>query len=311
MKRSCLMLMMVLGGGSMAHAQAPGQAEPATAPFLEKRIPDELASEGLVLSRRNLALQVEQLGDRWLVSLVDLTTHRVAASTKVDTLPADREAAVAAMTHVVAELAEQITGPREPAPAAPPPAAPAPDDRAQREVAELKYQRQAIRFSKLVLVNGEGGMVVNSGDSRHWSTYQGELDQQMAPAAFYQAVGRPELTEVYESRRQKMYISFGVGSAAILGGFAWGWSQGLTDNHALPLMVTGVGFAASVLGIHYAQTPHGITENEAKTLADAYNQKLRRELGLPVVSQAPRLRDVKITPYLGEHDGGLVIAARF
>ena len=42
-----------------------------------------------MLSRRNLSLQIERVGDNLLVSLVDLNTGRVAASTKVDQLPAD------------------------------------------------------------------------------------------------------------------------------------------------------------------------------------------------------------------------------
>jgi len=67
----CLFLawVVVMVLAHSAAAQAPGQTEPMTAAFLEKRVPEELATEGLVLSRRNLGLQVEQLADKWLVSL--------------------------------------------------------------------------------------------------------------------------------------------------------------------------------------------------------------------------------------------------
>jgi hypothetical protein len=58
--------------------------------------------------------------------------------------------------------------------------------------------------------------------------------------------------------------------------------------------------------------PHPITENEAKSLADGYNQRLQRELGLPVAVREPLLRDVKLTPFLARSDtGGLALSARF
>src|SRR5689334_18140392 len=86
------------------------------ASYLEQRVVDELAVEGVVLSRDHLMLKVEQLGDKLIVSLVDLATNRVAASTKIDAVPADREAAVAATTHVAADLVAQAVGRGAPQP---------------------------------------------------------------------------------------------------------------------------------------------------------------------------------------------------
>ena len=325
-----------LGLPGTAAAQAPGQIEPASAPFLEKRVPEELAIEGVVLSRRNLALQVEQLGDRWLVSLVDLTTGRVAASTKVEALPADREAAVATMTHVVSDLAAQIVGRSEPPPpppvaAPPPPPPPAFDDRAereQRELAELKFRRQALRFGDTWVVAAAGNVV---SVSRRWIVHQGDLDQELEPEQFYAMVGRPDLGEAYGSRRTAKIAGYVVGVLAVTAGSVLAlslqkecpigasepaFSMCLADNRQTFYTAFGVGYGVGLIGLSvglwYSFHPHPISENEAKSLADVYNQRLRRELGLPVVARAPLLRDVKLTPFIGRSDtGGLALSSRF
>jgi hypothetical protein len=172
-------------------------------------VPEELATEGVVLSRRNLALQIEQLGDKWLVSLVNLTTGRVSASTKLDALPADREAAVAAMTHIVADLAEQVVGraeppPPPPSPSPPPPAAVGDEDRPERSAGELDYKRQSIHFGERYLIMGSPSSVTME---RTWVAFKGELDLELQPLAFYAAVGRPDLGAKYTARRDIMFGS--------------------------------------------------------------------------------------------------------
>ncbi|HEX8113750.1 MAG TPA: hypothetical protein VF516_38725 [Kofleriaceae bacterium] len=339
-----LVMLVMLGIPGMAAAQAPGQVEPASAPFLEKRVPEELAIEGIVLSRRNLALQIEQLGDRWLVSLVDLTTGRVAASTKVDALPADREAAVAAMTHVVSDLAAQIVGRSEPPPPPPPPvAAPPPppppaviDDRAereQRELAERKFRRQAIRIGDTLLVTTTGSVV---SVSQRWVVRQGDLNLELEPEEFYAKVGRPDLGEAYASRRKLMLGSYIAAGVVLVAGTALAF--GLNQHKDCPTnlqdptyfmcadsnlnadqnkIITstaalGVSTVGLFVGLWYQLHLHPISENEAKSLADVYNQRLRRELGLPVVVREPLLRDVKLTPFVARSDtGGLALSARF
>jgi hypothetical protein len=329
-----LVMVVLLGIPGMAAAQAPGQVERVSAPFLEKRVPEELATEGVVLSRRNLALQVEQLGDRWLVSLVDLTTGRVVASTKVDVLPADREAAVAAMTHVVSDLAAQVVGRAEPPPppaAAPPPPPVVIDDRAereQREIAELKFRRQALRFGNTVVVTATGSVV---SVSRRWSVHQGDLDQELEPEEFYAKVGRPDLGEVYASHRRLMIGGYTVSIAAIVvgGALAIGLRQDCvvgqpfdefqrcedsnTQTFTTALIAgTSVGLVALGVGLWYQWHLHPITENEAKGLADVYNQRLRRDLGLPVVRREPVLRDVTLAPFIARGEvRGLALSARF
>lgn len=55
-----------------------------------------------------------------------------------------------------------------------------------------------------------------------------------------------------------------------------------------------------------------VGDHEAKSLADVYNQRLRRELGLPVVRREPLLRDVKLLPFIARGEtGGLALGARF
>lgn len=328
-------MVVLLGIPGIAAAQAPGQVEPVSAPFLEKRVPEELATEGVVLSRRNLALQVEQLGDRWLVSLVDLTTGRVVASTKVDVLPADREAAVAAMTHVVSDLAAQIVGRAEPPPPPPPPAAAPPpppvviDDRAereQRELAELKFRREALRFGNTLVVAATGNVV---SVTTRWTVHQGDLDQQLEPEEFYAKVGRPDLGEEYASRRKLMIGGYVVGSAALAIGIVVAFSSRTdcsvdqpdfsscehnnTQNFLTAYLVgSSLGLIGLSVGFWYQFHPHPITENEAKGLADVYNQRLRRELGLPVVRREPLLRDVRLAPFIARGDArGLALTARF
>lgn len=65
------------------------------------------------------------------------------------------------------------------------------------------------------------------------------------------------------------------------------------------------------IGFYYYYHPPPISENDAKALAEAYNQRLRRELGLPVVTRRPLLHDLKLTPFVARGDAGLTLGARF
>ena len=348
MKRSChsfaAVLVSVMSVGSAAQAQAPGQVPgAATAVFLEKRVPDELATEGIVLSRQGLELKVEQVGSQWLVSLVDLNTGRVAASTKVAELSPDREAAVATMTHIVAELASQISG-RAPSVAPPVESAPGASsdlaamvarektDRDARDAAELSFRRKAIHFGSELVIAATGHSVAVG---TFMTIRQGELDQPMEAVDFYKAVNRPDLYARYQSRHNT-----GVG-LTIAGWVLFGVAVGIetyqlvhltscANNTSLntdaattddcfsttPLYVAlGLSTVATGLvfvGGYYRAHPHAIDEGEAKALADKYNQGLRKDLGLPVVSQRePVLRDVRLAPFAGVSGGGLALGGRF
>jgi hypothetical protein len=171
---------------------------------------------------------------------------------------------------------------------------------------------------------------------RSWVVYQGDLDQELEPAEFYAKVGHPELGESYASRRTHMFGGFVVSGAALVIGSALMWSNiqnqkdcSITldentysmcldsrghddDNLLITLSVTaGVSLIGTLVGLWYYQHPHPISENDAKALADAYNQRLRRELGPPVVTSKPLLHDVKLMPFVARGDAGLMLGARF
>jgi hypothetical protein len=319
MKRYVVAWLVMLLAPS-ASAQAPSQVESVAGPFLEKRVSDELATEGVVLSRGNLELHIEQIGGKWLVSLVDLAAGRMAASATLDTLPADPDAAVAAMTRVVADLASHVAGRAEPAAHV--------DDRGPREAgegAELTYKRQSIHL---------GSADERAGSSSHptlrqnWTAYLGEVDQTLDPLAFYARIGRPDLADKYIDRR-RLAIGGGIVSVA-----AAAVAVGLVlldiktapscppasfqkcDEHAAQYSVpiygaVGVSALGALLGIRYWRNPQPIEENEAKSLVDDYNGELRKRLGLPVVTRRPLLRELKVAPYVTAQQGGVALSARF
>jgi hypothetical protein len=312
-----VIVLLVVGAGA-ARAQGDGE-EPPIAAVLEQRVPEELAAEGVMLARRSLALQVEQVGTKLLVSLVDRTTGRVAASTKIDRLPADRDAAVATATHVVAELVAEIAARTAPAP--PPVPAPAPaephDDRAVRGAAELRFRREAIGFDAeyTVYLHTTPERVV-AGSTRRWYPYRGELRTRLEPVEFYKLIGRGDLVEEYRRRRQLMLGLTWGGTALALGSAVLGVAS-LDDSGAISrlgaaaVVGLGAGLSAIAIGRWLHHRPQPIDENEAKSLAEQYNARLRRRLGLSVAAHAHRRRDVVLAPYIGARDAGLVAAARF
>jgi hypothetical protein len=322
MFRTCAVCSFVIALAGTARADDP------LATYLEQRIPEELATEGVVLARANLTLKVEQVGDKLLVSLVDLSTGRVAATTKLDEVPADRDAAVASVTHVAAELAQQAMQ-RPIAPPAPPREEPAP-----RVVDEMRFSREALWFPP------EHGTTSGPVESHHWRVFQGEGGDQLDPIDFYHRVGREDLVEAYHHRRSIVIGSAVVSGVAFLASGALlivaatrsgpdcsvslppdqfsACVQANIDAHSnaqstyVPpaLVLAGVmAIGAGVAG-WYSYHLQPISEREAKSLADQYNQSLRRNLGLPVV-QRRRLRDFQIAPMVTGHEGGLVIGARF
>lgn len=306
MKRWWLVAALV-GSIDTARAQAPE----AVASFLEHRVPEELALEGVLLSRHNVTLHVEQVGDVLILSLVDNSTTRVVASTKLDAVPADREAAVATTTHLVAELVTQISAAAPvpaplpvPAPAPAPPPVVAPDPQAH-EIAELRFKRESIRFSNdfdITVTNNTG--VIH----RKWVALQGDLDERLSPDEFYQKVGRPDLAKAYDHRRDIMiggWVVAGVGAAVAAYALFSAPDDGNDDWNEHVFI--GAGLAAVVgggVGWWYRFHPQPISESEAKQLAEQHNQELRRRLGLPVV-------DLQVAPVATGTTGGLALSGKF
>jgi hypothetical protein len=274
-----------------------------TAQSLEKRVGEALASRGAALARHNLALRIEQSGARWTASLVERNGH-VAASTYVDQLPDEPEAAVAAMTTAVVELDAQVSA----------------------RVNEFKFKLLSVRFAPSYLADAR----LDRG-ARQWQLYRGSRDQELGAPEFYQMVGRDDLARAYQHRRYAMW------GAYIAGGAAFATAAVLTVRNesdyepcnmiegpgglvcvnqqhrslAPVIVALAVGLVGVGVGTYYQRTPQPIDENDAKSLADAYNRELRGKLGLTAEAHAPRLREVAVAPYAGGSAAGLVVGARF
>jgi hypothetical protein len=327
MKRAWITWCAVAGLARAAAAQAQAPAELVTASWLERAVAEQLMADGIALSRRGFALQIEQADTSWLVSLVDVTTGRVAASSEIDALPADREAAVSAVAHAVAELAAQVGGRAEPPPS--PAALAGPTDaelrRARREATELRFKRRSIRFEP-----SDPGAQPRTR-LPEWLFLRGELDQPLDAPAFYRLVGRDDLAWAYHRRHGLMIGSYVLAAAALtVAGVLFaanddpfceveltpdGHGQCLRIRHpssaASAWILLGVGVTGALVGTYFSTRPQPIDVDDARALADAYNQRLRRRLGLPPAPRHARLRDVTLTPYVTGHDTGLVVGARF
>jgi hypothetical protein len=297
-----ILLVLVLARTAAAQTAAP---EPAagSAQGLEAEVGDALAARGVTLSRHNLKLRLQVDGARLTASLVEAGGH-IAASTRVDPLPDDPAAAVAAATQAVVDLDSQVG----------------------QRVNEFKFQLMAMRFAPSYSPDAR-----LEGATRQWQVFRGRRTQELESPEFYQMVGRDDLASAYTRRRYLMYGAF------ITGGVAFGTAAALTvinesdyepcnmiegpggltcvnQHHrsiAPVLIALGVGIVGVGVGTYLYRSPQPIDENDAKALADAYNRQLRGKLGLAAVADRPRLRDVTIAPYAGGAASGVTVAARF
>lgn len=329
-------LLLVLAGTAVAHAQpamTPVQTEPAIAPVLQSQL--ARTDEAVQLSRYHLGVLVEPRAARWVVSLVELSTGRIAASTEVGPLPLDRDEAIAVMVQAIVELEKRLTDrrrPPEPAPASKPRESPLAlpgsseelAERARRQAADLAFRQHALRFGP----SYELGAQHTGGGGQSWQVFRGAADQELDAPAFYQALGRDDLADAYRRRHTLMiggYVASGAAfiAAGLLAIRKSDYSacgsqldpaayQRCWDEHTLSqtpaLVAAGVGLAATAFASYFYRNPQPIDEHDAKALADAYNQRLRRQLGLPVASRRPIVRDVALAPYVAGHAAGLALA---
>jgi hypothetical protein len=303
MRVSLVVILLLATVASPAHAQEA--ASPPLDTFLEQRVAEELAADGILLSRLGVTLDVEQVGDKLLVSLIDVSTGRVSASTKIDEVPADRDAAVASVTVVVSNLTVQLAGPK---PTVQPPSAAPVDPDASRNEAEYEYRQQAIGFGEELLVTDEGRSV-----SRDWTAHQGELRLPLTGAQFYEAIDRPDLAKKYQRRRTLARRSLVVvgASVASMAVFMAVPLIGDHDGFDTQFKIAGAGTVISLISAfvafgyahHYAHTMNPVSESEAKQLAEQHNQRLRERLGLP--------NHVSVAPYVSGQGGGLSLAGQF
>lgn len=313
---------------SVPVATAAGAAPAAPVPlqeFLERRVVEELAAEGTVLGRLGFAVRIQVAGSSMEISLLDTTSQRVVRATKLDNLASDRDAALATVTQVVANLVAQqsqvTAAPIEVAPAiAPNPAAP--PSMLNREEAEARFNREAIGFGSFVIINNQGTILTT--DNRRWTAWQGELKTNLSHTQFYQLINRPDLEKARQSRVATGGLLIGAGVAGCVASFLlfdYAISDtGLDDNGDskgvnTAAMAGSVGIIviaglATVGGLGMMAT-QPIEEGEAKRLAQKYNDDLRRKYGLPVVATArtlrPEFRLTGIAPYVGENQAGLAV----
>lgn len=333
MMRISLAALVLVTAVRIAGAQAPGAAQVSIDVFLEQRVAEELAVGGTILSRLGVALEIEAVGDRLIVSLVDLATRRAVASTKLDTVPADREAAVAQVTQVAANLVAQLTGNSSSAAAAVKEVLR--DERREREAreaAEYRFRQEAITFGDQIGVTTTGRTTTVT--SRRVA-FQGDVRRRLSAQEFYQTVGRADLAESYSRRYYGGWTALAVGGVVATVG-TYVWSSGVLEdacdapNAMYPecfddpdppsaqtketagLILTGAGLIGMLVGSWYAWRPHPVSEAEMYDLAGQYNNELRRKHGLPVAGRAPhRRREVLVAPYASIGGGGLTLLGRF
>jgi hypothetical protein len=284
-------------------APAPAATAPASAPSLEQQVTDQLAAQGIALSRRNLGLRIEQATDRWTVALVDLGNGRAVASIQVDA-PGDPGAALPVVTRAAADLAERVG----------------------QRVNELKFKLMSLRFAPTYEAPARPRRA-----PRQWQVFRGGRGEELDPPEFFQMVGRDDLAASYRRRHLVMVGSYsiavaGFATAAIL---TIESESPLTECQTVqgdqgqvcidqrhrslaPVVVAlAAGLAGIVVGTYLHRHPQPIDEDDARALADGYNQRLRGALGLRTAAKPPRLRDVALVPYAGRTEAGLAMGGRF
>jgi hypothetical protein len=304
-------------------ATAQVRQDDPTAQSIEQQVEHELSSIGAAPSRYGLRRELRPVATRWLVSLVG-AHGEVVASTRTEALPADREAAVAILTQIVADLevvaieSRQRAKPPEPTP--PASASPARPDGNEEDPAraERAFRLAALRFAARYDVDAiNGKLIVN----RAWVVFRGDPGSPVEPSEFYRKVGRDDLARSYTRRRGLKIASYALGGIALAATFAlWAFSVHGSDSDRpdeqpdvlLPLLLAGgVSAAAITTGIYLERNPHPIDELDARQLADRYNQRLRWVLGLPPLARRTPERDIALTPFFAGRVGGLVLRARF
>jgi hypothetical protein len=324
------MLIVLAALVDTAAAQAVQPPRPVTAALLEQQVPGELESEGVVLSSLGLRLHIKQVANKWLVSLVEITTGRHVASTRIDNaLPVDSDAAVAVMTNVVATFITQVTEdghrPSTAPPGTPPVPLPEPtphDERAaaRQRQAEIAYQQRSLRFAAMYEIHDLHG---EPFVQRRWLVLRGNADQELALPELYQVLGRADLVYEYNRRHQLMVAGFSVSVLSLMSAWVFGIlaietgsscdTCSVTQQDLLwPFLIScGLSVAGFAFGSHYYSPRYLIDEHDARGLADAYNQRLRRELGLPPLATRPLIHDVALTPYVAARGGGLSLRMTF
>jgi len=242
--------------------------------------------------------------------------------------------------------AQVLPPPEAPDEVSPPiPVVPPPDpselERAPSEDAPLRdpadaYEDQYIGFDDFGSVVTDHGRVTGTVQ---WSVpYEGKYKRPLTGIDFYRKLGRADLVQEYQDRETlKDGLMIG-GTVLLIGGLIAavaiqssrnqmedcgsvtnpGFSACVDRNvNSTPTSPDPLAIAAALGGLlgggamvwaGAAVDPNPVGTVEARQLADAYNQELRRRLG--VAPQADGV-DIRVLPHLEEGGAGVSLAVRF
>jgi len=242
-------------------------------------------------------------------------------------------------------LAANTEAPQSGVAAAPQPPAPKAPSRPQAPARPVEppmnaleqYEQRHIGFDELVAVSTRTGMVMSQ-----WAVpYEGKYKKPLEGEAFYQKVGREDLVTAYQEKMSTKTAIGVLGGAAIVGGgilsvvsltgprqdcsvLSSDFSACMERNRQrfnenMTTALVGLGIAGAGVGLLTATlyiNPHPVTPSEARELADAYNQKLKVELGLsdegaPAQNPAHPVIQARLTPAVGPGGAGLVLSGTF
>lgn len=154
--------------------------------------------------------------------------------------------------------------------------------------AQKRYDREYVWFESWAGVGGKAWM----------TPYRGKGRKSIDGSEFYEIVGRPDLASDYRTGRA-WRTGFKVGSGVLLAGglvfagmslFHWvSCDEGACDDAKNELIIGGglLGGSLAMNLVGSAIHPHPITSDEARRMADEYNDQLKKELGLSAALQAP------------------------
>ena len=184
-----------------------------------------------------------------------------------------------------------------------PPSAPAPDEPSEpsepgHQSPQELYEERYIGFSEVQLFDTATGRAMDQ-----WiEPYQGKYRQRLETLEFLELVERPDLVATYK-KRNRMRLSIGLGGTGLmLGGgglITWGLvgscrKVDVANDQCLardtrPIIagsiVSGVGLATVLVATII--DPNPVDGPTSRKLADTYNKRLRRELGLQETGALP------------------------
>ena len=182
-----------------------------------------------------------------------------------------------------------------------------------------EYQKSHLWFAEGAAVHPYTGRVMAT-----WSIlYRGKYKQPIEWVDFYETVGRKDLADQYKN-------GVAVRTGLVIGGVVVGLAG--TGLMFIPLRSTGedqfdddmtwmyigggvmlAGSRVALFGAYYDPQPVGASE--ARRLADEYNQRLMKDLGLSpgeVAAPAPmRQPSVGVSPFIAPGGGGLMLGVEF